>query len=375
MKIGLVLDDTLDTPDGVQQYVLNMGGWFSSQGHDVHYLVGHTQRTDIKNIHSVSRNLRVHFNGNRMSMPLPVSRRRLKTFLQEQQFDILHVQVPYSPFMAGQILRTTPPHTAVVGTFHILPYSRLVVFANKFLGILNRKSGRRFDAMMAVSEPARQFANKIYGYDASVVPNPVRLAQFAGVLSTSKATSIVFLGRLVPRKGAQHLLAAVAYLHKHHLYAAPFQVVIGGKGELTESLQNYVRQQGLESIVSFVGFVAEKSKAEFLAAADIAVFPSTSGESFGISLLEAMASSRGIVLGGDNPGYRSVLAPLQENRLIQPEHTADFAEQLAYWLSHPDARHTASSEQKQYVERFDIAEVGKQVEAVYRQILQTRPES
>ncbi len=69
MKIGLVLDDTLDTPDGVQQYVLQVGRWLSAEGHDVHYLVGKTTRTDIANVHSLSRNLKVKFNGNRMSMP------------------------------------------------------------------------------------------------------------------------------------------------------------------------------------------------------------------------------------------------------------------------------------------------------------------
>ena len=47
LKIGLVLDDSLDKPDGVQQYVLILGKWLSSQGHDVHYLVGETKRTDL----------------------------------------------------------------------------------------------------------------------------------------------------------------------------------------------------------------------------------------------------------------------------------------------------------------------------------------
>lgn len=46
MRAGLVLDDTLDTQDGVQQYVLTTGSWLRDQGHDVHYLVGQTVRTD-----------------------------------------------------------------------------------------------------------------------------------------------------------------------------------------------------------------------------------------------------------------------------------------------------------------------------------------
>ena len=69
MKIGFVLDDTLDSTDGVQQYVLTLGKWLKDQGHDVHYLVGATKRRDIPGVHSLSRNMSVRFNGNRMSMP------------------------------------------------------------------------------------------------------------------------------------------------------------------------------------------------------------------------------------------------------------------------------------------------------------------
>ncbi len=375
MKIGLVLDDTLDTPDGVQQYVINVGTWLSTQGHDVHYLVGNTTRIDIPNIHSLSKNIRVKFNGNRMSIPFPVSKRRLRVFFRQEQFDVLHVQVPYSPLLAGQILRTVTARTAVIGTFHILPYSRLAVAANRLLGGLNHTSGRRFDKMLAVSEPARLFALKTYGYDATVVPNPVRLTQFAGVLNNSKTTNIVFLGRLVARKGAQHLLKAVAYLVEHRLYEKEFQVLVGGKGELLHSLQEHVRMHKLDKIVTFPGFISEDAKADFLAASDIAVFPSVSGESFGINLLEAMASSRGVVLGGDNPGYRSVLAPLSENRLVQAKNTAKFAEQLAYWLNNSEARQLASTAQKQYVAHFDVSEVGQQLETIYKQALQSRNHS
>src|SRR5882757_817798 len=68
LKIGFVLDDSLDKADGVQQYVLAMGGWLSGQGHDVHYLVSTTTRNDVANVHSLGKNIAVRFNGNRMSM-------------------------------------------------------------------------------------------------------------------------------------------------------------------------------------------------------------------------------------------------------------------------------------------------------------------
>ena len=93
MRIGLVLDESFDHPDGVQQYMRQVGQWLSSQGHDVFYLVGETKRTDIPGIHSLSRNVRVKFNGNWLSMPLPVSRKKLRATLDELKLDVLHILV------------------------------------------------------------------------------------------------------------------------------------------------------------------------------------------------------------------------------------------------------------------------------------------
>ena len=68
-----------------------------------------------------------------------------------------------------------------------------------------------------------------------------------------------------------------------------------------------VAKLGLGDVVTFAGFVSEEDKPQFYADADIAVFPSTGGESFGIVLIEAMASGAGVVVAGANPGYLSVI--------------------------------------------------------------------
>lgn len=371
LKIGLVLDDSLDSTDGVQQYVLTLGSWLSAQGHDVHYLVGQTRRSDIPQLHSLARNWRVRFNGNMLSMPLPASKKRIRQLLQAKQFDVLHIQAPYSPLLAGRIIRQAKPTTVIIGSFHVLPYSRFVTFANRLLAIANRRSAKHFNAMIANSAPAKAFADATYGFSSIVVPNPFALSKFHVETPDAVTPTIVFLGRLVARKGAQQLLAAVRYMVEQKLYMGPFEVIIGGKGPMLAQLEAYTEKSGLSPQVSFVGFVAEADKAAFLAQADIAVFPSISGESFGISLLEALAAARGVVLGGDNPGYRSVLAPLSEDNLVQPNNTALFAQQLAYWLGNLGARQEASAKQKQYVKRFDIETVGPEIVKAYNRALRS----
>jgi phosphatidylinositol alpha-mannosyltransferase len=307
-----------------------------------------------------------------MSMPLPASRRRLKQFLAAHHFDIIHVQVPYSPLMAGRLLKVLPETTAVVGTFHILPYSRVVRFANRVLGVWNRRSGRRFDRMLAVSEPAKVFAQQTYGYkEVEVVPNPVRLSQFAGAHSGDPALNITFLGRLVERKGALQLLKAIAYLRERKLFAGTYKVHIGGKGELLGQLRAFAATTGLTDIVTFHGFISEEAKADFLAAADIVAYPSLGGESFGIVILEAMAASRGVVLAGNNPGYASVMSPFAD-QLFDPRDVPALAGLLARWLDDSAGREAIAKEQKAYVEQFDINVVGERLLAVYKQALQSR---
>lgn len=374
LKVGFVLDDSLDTPDGVQQYILTLGNWLKSQGHDVHYIVGQTKRTDMDGIHSIGRNVKVRFNQNRMSMPLPVSRKAIRTLLRREDFDVLHVQLPYSPFLAGRVIKEAPHRTAVVGTFHIAPHSRMVHTANHLLRVLTRKSLKRFDEIMSVSPVAKEFAKATFGIESQIVPNTVELSSYmsATALPQYKAEqTIVFVGRLVERKGCQYLLRAIAYMQKHETFDHSYKVVICGFGPLEKSLKEFVIDNHLESIVEFKGFIEEADKPRYMASADIAVFPSTGGESFGIVLVEAMAAARGAVIAGNNPGYSSVMAKHPE-ALFDPKDAAGLANTLATLLRHPDKRKTAHTWQLSEVRQYDTPEVGSKVVAVYNAALHKR---
>jgi phosphatidylinositol alpha-mannosyltransferase len=373
LKIGFVLDDTLDTPDGVQQYILTLGTWMSAQGHDVHYLVGHTERTDIQNVHSLGRNVKVQFNGNRMSTPLPASKRKLRTLLESEKYDVLHIQIPYSPFLAQRIIMAAPAATALIGTFHIAPNSRVVTAANKLLGMMTKRSLKRFDTLLSVSPAAKQFAQITYGIETSVLPNVVKAAHFRLAEPFNKYSgkpTIVFLGRLVQRKGCQTLLEAVELL-KRQKNLPDFRVIICGRGPLDGELKKYAKAQGLENIVEFVGFVNDDEKARYLKSADIAVFPSSGGESFGIVLLEAMAAEHPVVLGADNPGYASVLAPYPD-LLFPVLNNAALAAKLQVYLTDTSARNRAVSWQHTYLPQFDVAAVGSRLIARYREALRSR---
>ena len=376
LKIAFVFDDSLDKPDGVQQYVLALGRFFAAEGHDVHYLVGETTRTDIPNVHSLSRNVHVRFNQNRMSIPLPVRRQKIRRLLQREQFDIIHVQMPYSPMLAARVIEAADRRAGVVGTFHVAPHSRLVHLANALLSRWLRRSLKRFDEIMPVSPVARQFAADTFGVHGDVVPNTVALETFYAAKPFKKYTkpTIVFLGRLVERKGCRQLLEAIDVLCNRQQAGAKlpdFQVLVCGTGPLESELKQFVRERHLTTIVSFEGFVSESDKPKYLASADITVFPSTGGESFGIVLIEAMAAARGAVLAGNNPGYAALLAG-HADALIDPHNPEDVADRLAELLHDPAARAHARAWQRAFVRQFDVSVVTAQVMARYRLALRER---
>lgn len=373
LKIGFVLDDTLDTPDGVQQYILTLGRWLSTQGHEVHYLVGQTSRTDIPFVHSLGRNVHVKFNGNRMSTPLPASRQAIKALLERERFDVLHVQIPYSPFLAQRIILAATKETVVVGTFHIAPHTGLVRIANKLLGLLVRRSLQRFDAIYSVSSAAADFARATYGIETAILPNVVNAGYFQQAQSMQRPDNrpvVVFLGRLVPRKGCGILLEALRMLQKQDPDSLP-HTIICGKGPLKDTLEAYARTSGLQESVQFVGFVDDNEKARYLKTADIAVFPSTGGESFGIVLIEAMAARHPVVLGAANPGYQSVLSPSPQSLFAVNDPKA-LADSLRQFLQDAELRARVVTWQDRYIMQFDVAVVGRRLVSRYLELLRAK---
>jgi phosphatidyl-myo-inositol alpha-mannosyltransferase len=336
--------------------------------------VGETTRTDIPNVHSIGHNVKVRFNHNRMSIPLPVSKKKIRQLMSEQEFDIVHVQMPFSPMLGGRVVKAAGPQTGIVGTFHIAPHSRLVAWGTWLLGSWTQRTLRRFDEVISVSRIAQDFAWHTFRIESAIIPNTLRLGNFYDAKpfpQYERTTNVVFMGRLVERKGCAQLLHAVRRLHTEKALPDNCKVIICGKGPLDVALKDYVAKYDLSRLVDFTGFVSEEDKPRYLAGADVAVYPSTGGESFGIVLLEAMAAGRGIVLAGNNPGYAGVVGERPE-ALFDPNDTDQFARKLGRYLKDVDARREARNWQQQYVRQFDVPNVADEISVVYQQALHKR---
>jgi phosphatidylinositol alpha-mannosyltransferase len=121
-----------------------------------------------------------------------------------------------------------------------------------------------------------------------------------------------------------------------------------------------VTKNHLGNVVHFMGYISEAEKPNYLASADIAVFPSLSGESFGIVLIEAMAAGSETIIAGNNSGYRSVMMG-RSRQLINPYDTNAFAKLLRHYIRNAPERLQAYKWQQSQINRYDVRQVGKTI--------------
>lgn len=375
LTIGFVFDDTLDALDGVQQHIITIGTELVRRGHDVHYLVGETHHPPVPQTVSLARNVMVSFNGNRMRIPLPVRKREIRAALAHNNYDILHIQAPYSPLFGGRVLECAPQSTGVVATYHIAPIDRRARYGGRALGLVNAHSHRRVDEVIAVSQVAAQYAQFTAHAHGTIIANPVNVEKFATAAHRATRDAahphIVFLGRLVPRKGAQLLLDALDYGERHGMFPMPgLHVTIAGEGPLMDDCVQ--RAARLRTPVQFVGTVDE-GKADLLASADVAVFPAIGGETFGIVLPEAIASGAGVTLAGDNPGYRWTMRGDEDALFsVGPDHARVLAERITRALTDAPWARRLHAREKALLDRYNVQAVTDEVEQVYARAIADR---
>ncbi|MBI5357370.1 glycosyltransferase family 4 protein [Candidatus Saccharibacteria bacterium] len=373
LKIAFVLDDGFDSIDGVQRNILTLGDWLIRNGHSVKYLVGATKRTDIDNIIPLSKNLRVRYNGNVLSISLYSSKKEILKVLNKEKFDVVHIQVPYSPFMGAKVIKHAAKNSLIVGTFHILPYKKFHNIGNYALGFWLRNNLKLIDLKYSVSLPAATFAKKTHNFDSEILPNPVDVKSFSTNAQPRNKSeiNIVFLGRLVPRKGCKEFLRVIKFIKANSLIKRDFKVHICGHGHQESELKRYVSSNGLSENVIFHGFVSEKDKIKMLQNANVAVFPAIEGESFGIVLIEAMAAKSGVVLAANNPGYKSVLGSIPEV-IFNPKDVESFANLVAKSAVSDTFADSVHSKQQSLVASFDINKIGSKLLSYYKVGLQKK---
>jgi len=217
--------------------------------------------------------------------------------------------------------------TARVGTFHSY-FEQSAVYA-ALRGVLQRQFVNRLDGVTVVSPSVLRALSRYFELDARVIPNGVdrhmfnpsvpRLARF-----TQDKRTLLFLGRFEPRNGLPFMLRAFVEVRRR---IRDVRLIVVGTGPLQAVYRRMVPEH-LRDDVHFEG-AALLNRPSYYATADLFCSP-ISNASFGITLLEAMASGTPIV-ATDNVGYRDLLGPAEG--VLVPHEVHAFADAIVQMLS------------------------------------------
>ncbi|GAB2969520.1 glycosyltransferase family 4 protein [Amycolatopsis acidiphila] len=369
MKIGIVCPYSFDVPGGVQGHVVDLARALIARGHEVSVLAPADEDADLPEfVHPAGKALGIPYNGSVARLQFgPVSYARVRRWLREGAFDVLHLHEPAAPSLSLLALKVADG--PIVATFHTsTPRSRTL---SAFQPVL-RPLLEKITARIAVSALARRVQVEHAGGDAVEIPNGVDADLFARASPLDgyprAGGTLGFVGRFTePRKGMAVLLEAARRILPEF---PELKLLVVGRGE-PEELR---RMAGplLAPHIELLGQVDDATKARALRSVDVYCAPNLGGESFGMILTEAMAAGTAVAASGLD-SFRRVLDDGRAGVLFPPGDPGALAEALRDLLTDPTRRGSLAAAAGERVAIYDWSVVVTQVLRVYEAAVAADP--
>lgn len=171
---------------------------------------------------------------------------------------------------------------------------------------------------------------------------------------------LLFVGRLVEKKGVAYLLKALVIVRKSY---PDMRLLIAGSGPLQTELESLSHQLNLSEHVDFLGQIEHKALVHFYQKSTLAVFPfiqTPRGDMEGLGLVMVEALGCGCpVVASDLPATRDVICP-ESGYLVNSANSEALAERILTVINQPFAYQL-------HPEQFDWI----QVKARYTNLIQS----
>jgi glycosyltransferase involved in cell wall biosynthesis len=238
--------------------------------------------------------------------------------------DVLHTHLVHADFHglpAGRLARVP----ALVSTKHGFNAFR----DRRAFAVVDRAVAALADVHVAISAGLARYLAEREGFDAaSFEVVHYGIAAGAEPPPLPRAPRLAIVGRLIPIKGHDVLLRAVARARDR---VPGLTLEIAGDGELEPELRATAAALGLGDAVTFLGRVAPADPV--VERAEIVVVPSY-GEGFGMVALEAMERGRPVI-ASDVGGLPEIVDDGRTGVLVPPGDVAALAEAIAELASDP----------------------------------------
>ncbi len=354
-RVVLISPYALSVFGGVQEQVLAMSRILSARGADVMLIVpdasDHATYDTPAKVVRLGPRWSLPANGSRAPLTLsPVAARRAKDAITFYRPDIVHVHEPFAPLLAWSTLLAH--EYPILATFHRSGDGPAIRYTRPLL----RHLATRLDGAVAVSEASAATIERAAHVSCDVLFNGFETERFVEApRERSVETVLFYVGRLEERKG---VATAIEATREHNAKGGrPWRLVIAGDGPERSRLEALAAH---DPRVVFLGRVSDQEKRSWLRRVHALLAPSTHGESFGLVLLEGMASET-LVVASDIEGYRD--AADGHATLFRPGDAASLEAAVLKALAEESDEGVAAA--RSYAQRWSMARLMDEYETRY----------
>lgn len=276
--------------------------------------------------------------------------------IQREKVDVIHAHWLIPQGLIAALLQRMPGRKLpFVVTSH---GADLFALKGRLLQRFKRFVIRSACVVTVVSEAMREQVREIAGNAVKVSVRPMGVDlhhRFVPDADTPRSQDeLLFVGRLVEKKGLRHLLDALPAVIARR---PGTRLRIAGFGPEEAALRRQVETLGLAGHVEFFGAVTQADLPRLYRRAALFVAPfvqagSGDQEGLGLVLVEA-AGCRCPILAGGVPAVRDVLGPVS-NSVVDPREPTQLANVIVDILENPQrAQAEAETLQESLIDRFD----------------------
>jgi phosphatidylinositol alpha-mannosyltransferase len=370
-KIAIVTPYYYPLYGGVQEYVYHLKAEYKKMGYYVRVITGKFKKEpsiDEKEVIRIGRGIPFMINGSTGRIIIIKQSEDVKNMLKKYKFDIIHFQEPFVPFLSHAVINNSD--STNIATFHA-NFEKNSFY--RYTGAVLKPLWQKIHGKIAVSPSAKASITRYFsGSPVEIIPNGVDTNRFSPSNKPLKKYSdgklnILFTGRIEKRKGLIYLIQAYKLLKKKY---PGIRLIVVGRGPLLQHHRKYIIKHRIRGI-HFEGFVSTKILPQYFASADIFCSPALFGESFGIVLLEAMASEKPVV-AFDISGYRDVVDNNVNGLLAEPKNVHDLFKKLEFLVTNTPLRKKLGKNGLKKAGKFTWKKIAAKNIAFYNKIISER---